>query len=56
MATVLKEIHPFLGASEFYSATADAWRRGIIDPVFYTAMAWSKYNSGIEKSSKYSRV
>ena len=41
MAKVLKEIHPLLGASEFYKSLGGAsyWPKGI-DPNFYSAIAW----------------
>ncbi|MDO8967331.1 hypothetical protein [Algoriphagus sp.] len=49
IAKVLQEIHPLLGASEFYNAVGGTskWPKGI-NPTFYTAMAWHGLNSSKE--------
>lgn len=46
IAKTLQEIHPLLGASEFYNAVGGSsrWPKGI-NPTFYTAMAWHGLNS-----------
>jgi hypothetical protein len=46
IAKTLHEIHPLLGASEFYNAVGGSsrWPKGI-NPTFYTAMAWHGLNS-----------
>ncbi|WP_026951957.1 hypothetical protein [Algoriphagus mannitolivorans] len=41
IASVLKEIHPLLGANEFYNNVGgtNKWPKGI-NPDFYTTIAW----------------
>ncbi|GAB2478242.1 hypothetical protein GCM10027164_04350 [Algoriphagus taiwanensis] len=46
IAKTLQEIHPLLGASEFYQKVGGTtrWQKGI-NPTFYTAIAWHGLNS-----------